>query len=494
MTGKGLIVNASSRPGRLGPFALVFFASAAVLVVEVTALRLLAPHFGLTLETSTFVIGLALTAIAAGSWLGGRVADARARDDADPAALLPALFIVSGAAVAVAPFLVRRVASSAAVVLLVVAFAIIASGLLLSAVTPIMTKVHLASLDDTGATVGRFSAVSTAGAIAGTVVTGFVLLSRAPVSWILAGLGGVLIVVGASLGLRSRRASAAAVAGLLTCAGLGAMSSGGCDAETKYHCAVVQADPERPGGRTLFLDGLANSYVDLGDPTFMKFGYVQAVRAVLDTHFPAGMAVRAHFIGAGGVTLPRYLAHARRGSMSTVSEIDAGVIGLDRQMLGLTHDPGVDIYIEDGRRGLSRLLDHSLDVVVGDAFSGVSVPWHLTTRETVAEIRRTLRTGGVYVVNVIDHPPLAFAKAEVATIAEAFGHVVFVTKPGVVAGTDGGNVVIVASDGPIGTGALRDALPDMQVVDDGQARRWADGAPVLTDDYAPVDQLLTPFG
>ena len=99
------------------------------------------------------------------------------------------------------------------------------------------------------------------------------------------------------------------------------------------------------------------------------------------------------------------------------------------------------------------------------------MPWHLTTRETVAEIRRTLRTGGVYVVNVIDHPPLTFAKAEVATIAEAFGNVVFVTKPGVVAGTDGGNVVIVASDGPIGTGALRDALPDMQVVDDGQARR-----------------------
>ncbi|GEM_PF-2159910 len=76
-------MNASSRPGRLGPFALVFFASADVLVVEVTALRLLAPHFGLTLETSTFVIGLALTAIAAGSWLGGRVADARARNDAD---------------------------------------------------------------------------------------------------------------------------------------------------------------------------------------------------------------------------------------------------------------------------------------------------------------------------------------------------------------------------------------------------------------------------
>ena len=46
--------------------ALVFGSSAAVLVVELVALRLLAPYLGLTLETSTMVIGLALTAIASG--------------------------------------------------------------------------------------------------------------------------------------------------------------------------------------------------------------------------------------------------------------------------------------------------------------------------------------------------------------------------------------------------------------------------------------------
>ncbi|WP_412178261.1 fused MFS/spermidine synthase, partial [Mycolicibacterium chlorophenolicum] len=49
-----------------------------MLVVEITALRLLAPYLGLTLETSTLVIGIALAAIALGSWAGGRLAD---RDD-----------------------------------------------------------------------------------------------------------------------------------------------------------------------------------------------------------------------------------------------------------------------------------------------------------------------------------------------------------------------------------------------------------------------------
>ena len=82
--------------------SLVFGSSAAVLVVELVALRLLAPYLGLTLETSTLVIGVALAAIALGSWLGGRSADV-----VQPRRTLAPLLAVSGAAVAVTPFAVR---------------------------------------------------------------------------------------------------------------------------------------------------------------------------------------------------------------------------------------------------------------------------------------------------------------------------------------------------------------------------------------------------
>ena len=91
-----------ARPGQgLGSStaaALVFGSSAAVLVVELVALRLLAPYLGLTLQTNTLLIGLALTAIAVGSWLGGRVADL-----VEPRRLLAPLLLWSGAAVAVSP-------------------------------------------------------------------------------------------------------------------------------------------------------------------------------------------------------------------------------------------------------------------------------------------------------------------------------------------------------------------------------------------------------
>ncbi len=73
----------------------MFGSSAAVLVVEIAALRLLAPYLGLTLETSTMVIGIALTAIACGSWLGGVIADR-----VDPRRLVAPSLGVSGAVVA----------------------------------------------------------------------------------------------------------------------------------------------------------------------------------------------------------------------------------------------------------------------------------------------------------------------------------------------------------------------------------------------------------
>ena len=82
--------------------ALVFGASAAVLVVELVALRLLAPYLGLTMETSTIVIGTALVAIALGALYGGRAADVVA-----PRRTIAPLLALSGVAVAVTPFLVR---------------------------------------------------------------------------------------------------------------------------------------------------------------------------------------------------------------------------------------------------------------------------------------------------------------------------------------------------------------------------------------------------
>jgi spermidine synthase len=477
--------------------ALVFGSSAAVLVVEIVALRLLAPHYGLTLETSTFVIGTALAAIAAGSWAGGRVADL-----VPPRRLLGPLVGISGVAAAATPFLVRGAAATgdAGLLLLAATSTILVPGALLSAVTPVTIKLRLTSLHVTGTVVGRLSGIGTVGAIAGTVVTGFVLISRVPVSGILVGLGIGLVATSVLLQLHSRRGRRdvllAAAVGL---AGIGAMvAPGGCDEETTYHCLAVETDPARDTGRVLVLDGVRHSYVDLEDPTYLDFEYVQIMASVIDTAFPPGEPVKAYHLGGGGLTVPRYLEEVRPGTRSRVSEIDAGVVRVDIESLGRGLGDGVDVRVEDGRLALEDLEAGDFDLVVGDAFGGVSVPWHLTTVEAVGGIRRALDEDGVYVANLIDRGPLAFARAAVATTAEVFEHVVLLAEPDVLAGEDGGNLVVVASSSPVDVAALAERVDDRGTgwdhLSGAALSAWAGEAPVLTDDYAPVDQLLTPYG
>ncbi|MGB7449176.1 MAG: fused MFS/spermidine synthase [Ornithinimicrobium sp.] len=484
----------------LGPrvaAALVFFSSSAVLVVELVALRLLAPYLGLTLETNTLVIGVALTAIAAGAWIGGRLADV-----GYPRRLLGPALGVSGAVVAATPAAVRWAAEVTPNGFLPVAMVcILVPGALLSAVTPIVTKLRLTDLGETGTIVGRLSGVGTAGAIAGTVLTGFVLISRVPVSVILLGLGLALLaaalVVDWRVGGWSRRArllTAGAVAG----GGLGAvLAPGGCDVETTYHCALVVQDPDYSAGRILVLDGVAHSYVDLSDPTALEFEYVEALASVSDVAFPAGEPLSAHHLGAGGVTFPRYVEAERPGTTSTISEIDGAVVELGFDELGVKGEENIDIRVEDARLGLEELPADSQDLVVGDAFGGVSVPFHLTTQEFMTDIQRVLAEDGTYSANLIDNPPLAFARAETATLEEVFEHVVVLAPPDVADGVAGGNLVAVASDAPIPTDEIDARLAERgstwRTLEGEALAEWVGDAPVLTDDYAPVDQLLTPY-
>jgi spermidine synthase len=475
--------------------ALVFGSSAAVLVVEIVSLRLLAPYLGLTLETSTLVIGLALAAIAAGAWLGGRWAD-----EHDPRMRLGLLLGVSGAVAAATPFVLRGAGTveGGALVPLAATATIVVPGALLSAITPMVTKLRLASLDETGTVVGRLSAIATVGAIVGTVVTGFVLISRLPVTWIMVGLGVALVVGGLVVEVASRRRAALLAAAVVGLGGLGAaLAPSGCDAETVYHCAVVVDDPARDTGYVLRLDNLRHSYVDTEDPRHLEFAYVKALAAAVDSRFPDAEPLEAHHLGGGGMTLPRYLADTRPGTTSTVSEIDPGVVRVDREQLGLDEVEGLEVRVEDARLGLREVGDDGLDLVVGDAFGGVSVPWHLTTRELVEDVDRVLAPDGVYAANIIDFPPLGFARAEVATLGTVFDHVALAAAPATVRGEGGGNLVVVASPVPIDTAAWQAAVDDRgldwEVVDGPALDAWVGDAAVLTDDFAPVDQLLTPY-
>ncbi|MFP4311550.1 MAG: fused MFS/spermidine synthase, partial [Nitriliruptoraceae bacterium] len=289
--------------------ALVFLSSAAVLVLEILAARLLAPYVGSTLETYTAIIGVVLAGIAVGSWLGGKAADAR-----DPRGLLAPLLLIGGAlAFAAIPIVdvlgtsLRGAGPTTTTTLTILAF--FAPAAVLSAVTPAVIKIQLASLEETGRVVGRLSALSTAGAIVGTFVTGFLLVAAFPTRPVIRATALFLVLLGVATAValrRGRTLSSGMAVAVLAAGGLSFAAANPCEEESAYYCAYIVEDPDRPAGRALWLDNLRHSYVDLEDPTYLEFTYTQWFGDVLDAVAPEPDPVSVLHIGGAGFTMPRY--------------------------------------------------------------------------------------------------------------------------------------------------------------------------------------------
>ena len=470
--------------------SLVFFSSASVLVIELLAARILAPYVGVSLETFTGIIGVVLAGIAVGAWVGGRAADR-----GDPGRLIGPLLVAGGLLSMAAPLIVDVIGPALGgdpvSIVLGAALGFFAPAVVLSAIPPVVVKIRLVSLDETGTVVGSYSAVGTAGAIVGTFVTGFVLLVAFPTRPIVTALGAMLITAGLALWRQGGRGKGALVAVAVGLAGLLLAVDGPCDRETTYHCAVVAVDADRPTGRVLVLDRVRNSYVDVADPTHLEFRYVQLIADVVDGTFAPG-PLRVVSIGGGALTLPTYLSVTRPGTVNVALEIDGPLVALVEDEFGI--DRSVAVVVGDARLSLAELPATSADVIIGDAFSGTSVPWHLTTVEFVREIDRVLAADGLYVMNVIDHGDHRFARAAVATLYGEFAEVAVFAPASYLGESAGGNFVIVAAHRPIDEVAVEAAIRarggEEEAWSGATLKAFVDGATPLTDDYAPVDQLL----
>lgn len=497
-------------PGWLA-IGLVFGTSAAVLVLEILAGRLLAPYVGVSLETFTGIIGTILAGIAVGAWAGGVAAD-----HIDPRRLLPVLLVLGGG-LAIATIPIVRVLGEGSGsgggmrILVLTAFGFLPSATVLSAVPPAVIKLQLLDLASTGATVGRLSAWSTAGALFGTFFTGFVLVSAAAVTTLIVAVGLALVASGVALWLAGRVATGGemlSVGGLAAVSLVGALVSGSpCETQTAYYCLSVIEDPDLESGRTLLLDDLRHSYVDLDDPTLLEFWYIRRIVDAIEVQTAESAdPIDVVYLGGGAFTVPRYVRATRPGSDQTILEIDGDLVEVVENEIDFDRgDPGspdaVDIVIGDGRLSLADIGTDSADVVVGDAFGSRAVPFHLATEEFLTDVERVVRPDGIYVANIIDGSQQNFLRAETATISEVFTHVVVFRGPSIVEGRNG-NSVVVASQAPLDVESLsrllladEDPSNPSDVVGDllagSELVDYLDGATVLTDDFAPVDQLIT---
>jgi spermidine synthase len=259
------------------------------------------------------------------------------------------------------------------------------------------------------------------------------------------------------------------------------------------------ADLDRPGSWMLLVDGISQSHVDLDDPRHLDLEYMQRLGHLIDLAAPAGTPLRVLHLGAGGLTLARFVAATRPGSRQLAVEADAEVATLVRRRLpvGRAQPAGrIGVRLGDARAVLERLPAGSFDVVVADVFAGDRTPAHLTSVEFTTAAARALALTGSYAVNVGDGPPLAHARGRVAAVRAVFPHVCVMAEPAVLRGRRFGNLVVVGSRRELPLAGLTrrlaaDPFP-ARLMAGAELDRFVAGAAPITDALAEPSPPMPP--
>ncbi len=491
------------------PYIIVFTASASTLVIEIVAGRILAPDIGVSLYTWTTIIGVVLAGISIGNYLGGLAADRF------PQQRTLGLILLAGGLSSLSVLPLVGVASNVFADLTLVPRIVFLTttlfflpSLILGMVTPVVIKLRLRDLASTGNVVGKIYAVSNTGAIFGTFITGFVLIQRVGSRSTLIIVAVVLVAMALAFGdlWRVRITSVAPLGLFVVLAGFtyanGDLESE-CLRESSYFCIRVSDAIENGRAvKVLELNEMVHSYIAVDDPTLLINGYQQVLADLSTVIGDRDQSFRALFLGGGGYTLPKYLEEVYPESVLEVIEIDPEVTQVAFDYLGLSPDTRISIDHEDARMAVPERPPGQYDLIIGDAFNSVSVPYHLTTLEFNQQIQALLTEDGIYAINVIDKLHSGqFLRALANTLGETFPYV-YVLRDDADWDDDSRSTHVLAAS----SRALSPAELDAANLRAGRGETvsnfmppdifeaWLDSGQdiVLTDDYAPVDNMLAP--
>ncbi len=285
----------------------------------------------------------------------------------------------------------------------------------------------------------------------------------------------------------------------------------GCLRETSYFCIkvsdhIVSSDLIV---KQLVLDHLVHSYNSLEDPNYLEYGYIKVyaeVASYLAQRLP-NQDLRILNVGGGGYTLPRHIEATYPNARQEIMEIDPGVTLTVYEHLGVNpQTTKIITYNFDGRLMLNQLLQAGgggqYDLIIGDAFNDLSIPYHLTTREFNQGLKQLLKPDGYYLALVIDKLRGGkFMPAYTETVRTVWPSVEVLADAEHWDSTAPSTYVVAAGNQPLDRARLAQARGQgtsgrvvTQVMPREQMDAWlaAAQAPVLSDDYAPVDNLIAP--
>lgn len=477
----------------------VFICGAVVMVYEITGSRILAPYYGTTTFVWSTLIGVILASLSFGYWIGGRVSDKNPTiNQFALIVLVSSIFIcITGLfKETILSFFYSPEGGNKLSLLFVAIILFAPASILLGMVSPYAIRLRNTALQTTGKTVGNLYAISTIGSIIGTFLSGFVLIplvGNTKIQFILSGVLALTYLI--LIPFRSSDKSTLLLSLIivaLSCYGFSTVRLSIIDVDSSYNRLFIYETTHKVSGKKIKLlqiNDHPNSAI-YPDSDSLVYPYTQ---------FYANLAkslkeqpVRILIFGGGGYTIPTHFHTLFPNSSIDVVEIDETITELAKQHFGLQSSDRMDIYSTDGRSFLNQSTDY-YDLIIWDVFnSGTSVPFELTTLETVKSVYNHLNKNGTVMLNMIASfggKNSAFMSAEYATYKSVFENcLVF----GVESGTNKTlmqNIILMSAKQTDPMSVL-----DSKAVSELSTHSYSGEIHtdmILTDDFSPANYLLT---
>jgi len=486
----------SARGHKFGLLLSVTLAGMAVLIVEITAIRMLAPYFGNSIFTISSVIGIILAALGLGYYLGGTLADRR------PSAVwFFSLIVVAGFSVLLLQFLNAVLLPGIAYKLSLIDGPLIVSFLMfflpamfLAMLSPFaITLLHAREARGVGNASGLVFFWSTLGSIAGSLATGFLLIPHWGIASIIAGTGSGLVLLGGAGLLATRKPKilpvGLALLGLIS--GMALRHAEMADArgvlfaaDGLYERIVIRDIPYRNRTARILLqdrNGSGGLYLDDRSMAFDYTKYFDLYR-LFTPELKTALA-----IGGGAYNVPRSILRDSPRAIVDVAEIDPSLHALALRFFDLPDDARLKNHVIDGRRFLHD-TEERYDLIFSDAYrSFISAPPQFATLEFFRLARSRLKGDGVLIANFygsLAPDARATIYSVLRTMRAAFPqvYVVATVNP---ASEELQNFVFVGHNAS--NPERRADLGRAAAFEWRASYALLDSYPVLTDDFAPVE-------
>ncbi len=463
------------------------------MVLELIGTRIVAPYIGSSLYVWTSLIGVVLGFLSLGYYWGGLISEKNASYKKLSVLIMGSamwVFFVALTKEIVMDFVLKLVVDRYIQSILAASIFFGVPSFLLGAVSPYAVRLAISSVTHSGKIVGKIYSLSTMGSIAGTFLTGFLLVPYLGHLKTLYVVVLVLLLVSVAL---SRYLLLAKVFCIVICSTAllqGWVLSGTnskqtiIDVDTAYgRVQIYEVQTHIGKVRGMYIDGAYSSAIAIDDPKAMLLNYYPYYNLMFWNTLPSNVLM----IGGAGMGYPRHVLASHPNIYLTVVEIDEQVYDIAQKTMGFVPSNRLKMIFEDGRTFL-HTNKVKYDAVLFDVFSGYTLPWYLVTREALIKVRESLVDDGMVIINIVgalEGPQSLLTRAITTTSLAVFDEVEIFATAGVSDTYQIQNLIVVAAKQQLNF--ERNSLTPLTKSLLRNRTGLPSGTQILTDDRSPLD-------